>query len=127
MRVFPPSKVAQQRFQAIGEAYAILSDPQKKARYDRGPPEPVCLPVGAGAGSSWCWCFDSTIRRSSCQFGVGSTTVYSGGQMIGCAAAGTPIDRLDQPDSGFGGGFGGSPFGGGGRQRYQQSGGFGGW
>jgi DnaJ-class molecular chaperone len=35
-------KVAEHRFKAIGEAYAILSDPTKKRRYDNGVPKDKC-------------------------------------------------------------------------------------
>ena len=34
--------MAEHRFKAIGEAYAILSDPTKKRRYDRGVPKDKC-------------------------------------------------------------------------------------
>ena len=35
-------KVAEHRFKAIGEAYAILSDATKKRRYDSGVPKDKC-------------------------------------------------------------------------------------
>ena len=34
--------MAEHRFKAIGEAYAILSDPTKKRRYDNGVPKDKC-------------------------------------------------------------------------------------
>src|SRR5688500_15716266 len=35
----PGDPVAAERFRAISEAFAILSDPQRRSEYDRGEPE----------------------------------------------------------------------------------------
>ena len=50
----PGAKEAEERFKEASEAYSVLSDPEKRARYDRfghtnGQPGPGDFPFGAGA------------------------------------------------------------------------------
>lgn len=51
----PGDKVAEERFKAAAEAYAVLADPDKRSRYDRFGHAGVSGAAGAGAG------FDPTI------------------------------------------------------------------
>ncbi len=49
----PGDKEAEAHFKEVGEAYEVLSDPQKKARYDQYGHAGVDPNFGAGAGGGW--------------------------------------------------------------------------
>ncbi|KAI7850995.1 hypothetical protein BDC45DRAFT_546399 [Circinella umbellata] len=92
---------AEARFKEVGEAYEILSDSQKKARYDSG----ADLDTGMGMGGG----FDGGVDMNDvfAQFFAG------GGGMggMGGGARGSPFDG-GFPGGGFPGGAGGFPGGG---------------
>ena len=63
--VNPDDKTAEAKFKEINEAYAILSDPEKKSRYDQYGHAGVDPNMGGGGfGFWWFW----RIRRSRRQW-----------------------------------------------------------
>lgn len=75
----PDDPTAEQRFREIAEAYEVLSDPQRRARYDRGDQFDFNDLFGSGAG------VEDLLNRffgGAFGFGFGGATGPAGGQDV---------------------------------------------
>ena len=110
----PDDPKAKAKFQALNEAYDVIGDPQKRAKYDQ-------------YGEHW---------KQADAFGAGGTGFGGGGGSYGYSQGGSPFEGFDFSNFGGGGGsgfssffeqlFGGSRRRGGGQSAGFGAGGFGG-
>ena len=83
--VNPNDKTAEGRFKEIGEAYAVLSDPEKRKKYDRWGPDWEKIEQAQAAGVNFGGAGRGGARARTYNYGPGGSggSVFTGGEDIG--------------------------------------------
>ncbi len=85
----PGDKAAEEKFKEAAEAYAVLADPDKRARYDQFGHAGVGTATGPGAG------FDPTIFADFSDIFAGLGDIFGFGDIFGTRRRGGPMRGAD--------------------------------